>query len=260
MSKTCAYCKSADNKLSREHIWPKCIIERVPDYSARYSERANKVFSGDQVVSDVCSQCNSGPLSELDSYICHLFDMYFQFFPEAGQSVDFKYDWSLLGRWLLKVSYNSARVSRIDNKVLSHFADVIHGEDSRPPDLAIFLDLVEPSYMENVRKSGVIELKRILPTMTRVCRINIPNITLKHYIVRMVAINAFYFYLAIPTHPYSEVHQELQHIVDFFSLMACLDPDENMIKAKTTKLTSDTMIRPHIEMNRNLYEEYLENQ
>jgi hypothetical protein len=101
----------------------------MPTYLARLSSRAKKVFSGDMTIADVCSDCNNGPLSELDAYICALYDQYFFRFPERGDVVDFEYDWSLLGRWLLKISYNAARMTGIDAEVLTRFADAIVGTD-----------------------------------------------------------------------------------------------------------------------------------
>lgn len=254
MATVCAYCRSTANKLTREHIWPSCIIKRVPTYAARFSERANKVFSGDLTIADVCDQCNNGPLSYLDAYISKVYDRWFVQFPERGQWLDFDYDWSLLGRWLLKISFNSARASGSDVAVLEKFADVILGTDARPPDLGIWLDLTAPTYFENQHESGVIEARRVVPAMTRVCRINIPDAEVPNYTVRLVAINAFYFYLAIPNEPNSCVFDDLERIVEFFALMACLDPDENTVRAKTTGLSSHSLIGPHMELKRLLYE------
>jgi len=254
MATVCAYCRSTTNKLTREHIWPSCIIKRVPNYKARYSERANKVFSGDLTIADVCDECNNGPLSQLDAYICKLYDRWFVQFPERGQWLDFDYDWSMLGRWLLKISFNSARASGSDDAVLEKFADVILGTDPRPPDLAIWLDLAEPTYFETQRESGIIETKRVPPSMTRVCRIQIPETEIPNYTVRLVAINAFYFYLAIPNEPYSGVFDDLERVVEFFALMACLDPDEKTVRAKTTGLSSHLLIGPHMEAKQELYE------
>jgi hypothetical protein len=254
MKPACAYCGSTTNKLTREHIWPSCIIKRVPSYDARYSERADRVFTGDLTISDVCHVCNNGPLSDLDSYICKLYDRWFVQFPERGQWLDFDYDWYLLGRWLLKISFNSARASRSDHEVLNRFADVILGVDSRPPDLAIWLDLAEPSYFEEQREGGVIAAKRVLPAMTRVCRIHIPNAEIPNYTVRLVAINAFYFYLAIPNQPYSGVFADLERVVEFFALMSALDPEQSTVRVKTTGLTSQLLIGPHLLAKKSLYD------
>ncbi|MBK8703370.1 MAG: hypothetical protein IPN33_06930 [Saprospiraceae bacterium] len=125
-TKICAYCGEA-GKLTNEHIWPQCIIERVPSYTNRYSEAANKVFKGDLIIKDVCSKCNNGPLSKLDSYLCKLYDQYFQFFPPDETIVNFSYEYNLLFRSLLKISFNAARSSNQDSILLSQYKRVILG-------------------------------------------------------------------------------------------------------------------------------------
>ena len=252
LPRSCAFCGKS-TALTREHIWPSGIIRRVPEYTARYSEKADKVFGADLTIADVCAKCNNGPLSDLDAYICDLYDRYFAFFPERGEAVEFSYDSSRLGRWLLKISYNSARASGPDGPALSRSADLILGTDPRPPDVAIWLDLVAPAYFENLRDGIAIEPKRVPPKMTRVCRVQIPGAETPNYLVRMVAINAFYFYLAVPVTPYSGVFDDLKCIVEFFGLFSYLEPDKSVVLAKTTGLDADMLISPHLHAKSNLY-------
>jgi hypothetical protein len=54
--------------------------------------------------------------------------------------------------------------------------------------------------------------------------------------------------------PYSGVFPELERIVGFFRLMETLDPEEPLVRATTTGLTADMLIRPHLEANRELYD------
>lgn len=109
--KTCAYCGTT-NPLTKEHIWPKGIINRVPSYIGRYTERANKVQAGELVIKDVCQFCNNGSLSKLDDYLCNLFDSSFKDFVREYETVNFAYDYDLLARVLLKLSFNTARASK----------------------------------------------------------------------------------------------------------------------------------------------------
>ena len=128
---TCAYCGQR-SALTREHIWPRCIIERAPAYVMRFSGKANKVFAGDLFVKDVCSACNNGALSALDSYACGLYDEYFCRIVNAEEEVVFRFDHDLLLRWLLKVSYNSALASASDvpfHLPLRHF---MLGQSGKP--------------------------------------------------------------------------------------------------------------------------------
>src|SRR5258708_39077844 len=102
MSSVCAYCR-LDRPLTKEHIWPKGFIKRT-NYKIRYSAKAPKTFSGEMTIRDVCYSCNNGPLSNLDAYACELFDEYFKNFVQNGEVVSFKYHFSSLTRWLLKVA------------------------------------------------------------------------------------------------------------------------------------------------------------
>ena len=91
-------------------------------------------------IKDVCLDCNNGALTSLDAYACQLYDRYFQKFVRAGQSTAFDYHYDLLVRWLLKVSYNSARVHKSpDLDALARCTDYILHSAPRPPGLAVYV-------------------------------------------------------------------------------------------------------------------------
>lgn len=180
MARTCAFCGKSGN-LTREHIWPKGIINRV-DYRIRRTGRG-KVISGELTIGDVCGKCNNGPLSILDTYICKLYDEYFHQFRDKGSVVEFQYDWWQLGNWFLKASFNAARAAgnKTDISILSRTTDFALGVDKRQPDLAIWADLTEPSYLAEQLESGIYTTKKVLPKMTRFATIKIPDTDLKSY-------------------------------------------------------------------------------
>lgn len=253
MARTCAFC-GAHGRLTREHIWPKGIINRV-EYGLRFTGQG-KVITGKLTIADVCRACNNGPLSALDAYICKLHDEYFHQFHDKGSSVTFHYDWWQLGNWFLKASYNAARASgnKTDLVILSRCTDFIRGVDKRQPDLAIWADLTEPSFLAEQSDSGVYSAKKMRPAMTRFATITIPDAQLDHYTLRLVAINSFYFYLAIPVQPYMDPElNELRHICEFFALMACIDPERNTATIKTTGLAFHNIIAPHLFQYENAY-------
>jgi hypothetical protein len=72
--------------------------------------RANAEIEGEPKLRDVCQACNNGVLSQLDAYICEIFDVYFINIYRHHDTVRFEYDYHRLKRWLLKMSFNSARV------------------------------------------------------------------------------------------------------------------------------------------------------
>jgi hypothetical protein len=68
-------------------------------------------------------------LSQLDAYICELFDRYFIYIYQRHATVRFEYDYHRLKRWLLKMSFNSARVhGSMDLFVYADLLRYIRGE------------------------------------------------------------------------------------------------------------------------------------
>ena len=60
-------------------------------------------------IRDVCEPCNGGPLSRLDTYAADLDQEYFIHVVSDPPSVKFRFNFHLLLRWLLKISYNDDR-------------------------------------------------------------------------------------------------------------------------------------------------------
>jgi len=58
----CAYCQKKA-KLTREHIWPSCLISRMPELQVNYLGKKHVLMAGDLVVADVCADCNNKKLS-----------------------------------------------------------------------------------------------------------------------------------------------------------------------------------------------------
>jgi hypothetical protein len=73
MIKVCAFC-GQERKLTKEHVWPSCFMDRVGRNAAHYSPKSGKVHGADYVVRDVCAECNAVHLAELDAYFCAFYD------------------------------------------------------------------------------------------------------------------------------------------------------------------------------------------
>lgn len=109
----CAYC-GAEGPLTREHLWPASLRRRLikaNEQSSVWLAKINKEFAADPTIRDVCSVCNNIRLSSLDNYISELFDQSFIHIPQRYEHVIFDYDYHRLKRWLLKICFNSARIS-----------------------------------------------------------------------------------------------------------------------------------------------------
>lgn len=188
MPATCAYCGKS-SPLTREHIWPRGIIERAPSYNARYIGKVERFVGAELTVKDVCADCNSGALSSLDQYICALWDTQFSRIAVAREPRLFLYDYKLLLRWLLKISYNSARANASDIEVLRKYREFILGDKSIPQQLEVRLELIRP-----YKKKGQPEIP---PKSTRCCRVEVPANPTPEATLRLVAINSFYFWILL---------------------------------------------------------------
>jgi hypothetical protein len=191
MEQRCAYCGLV-GPLSREHVWPRGIIKRTPDYNARYFGKADKVLSAELVIKDVCSTCNNGILSSLDEYGCRLFDDYFHD-PKIGtRPVNFRYNYDRLLRWLLKISYNASRSVGVDTEHLCRCVPYVVGTDDTIKDTWLFAMLVRPFERMVDGEHKVVPAYGI-----RATRVEPANKRPLPFVIRLVALNAFYFFIVL---------------------------------------------------------------
>lgn len=158
---TCAFC-GLPGTMTREHLWPAALHQRLltansQSQSAFWLRRLEKPIAAEPQIRDVCARCNNGVLSELDAYICELFDRSFIRMPARGDSISFDYDYHRLKRWLLKMSYNSARIhSAPDLEALEKTRKYILGDgDALGRSTAVFLHL---TYPERIPPSDVADV------------------------------------------------------------------------------------------------------
>jgi hypothetical protein len=118
----------------------------------------------------------------------------------------FEYNYDLLARWLLKLSFNSARASGTDGERLGQYKEcLINHSIPIPDDFSITVDLVLPS----IDGGGM----AVLPNSNRICSVQFPGGEADWCTVRLVAINSFYFWILLQDRPDSEVHLEHASIV-----------------------------------------------
>jgi hypothetical protein len=159
-ARTCAYC-GADRELTREHLWPTALHARLmaannAPCNAFWLRRVAAEIEGEPTIRDVCRSCNNGTLSELDSCVCTLFDRYFVHILKRHEVIWFQYDYHLLARWLLKMSFNSARIhSSIDRIAYPPLLDYVCGRstsDSRS--VQVFIQLSYPGLIPPERMAA----------------------------------------------------------------------------------------------------------
>jgi len=155
--RACAYCDSTQN-LTREHVIPKFVCEQerlkgnTPQIWNAYTEQGDKAVAGEVTIADVCADCNNGPLSSLDSYGAQLWNKFFDRVPRPGEKVIFTYEFDLLLRWLLKLTYNAGRSRHWREGLLSvlhAYREYIIGKCGRPNRVRIYLQLITPEKLSS---------------------------------------------------------------------------------------------------------------
>lgn len=209
MPAICAYCDAAA-PLTREHLIPKAIMQRTKDQTIRYLAKADRLVGGEPTVRDVCSRCNNGVLSNLDAYACTLFDKYFSTTVHANTKVAFEYDYQHTVRWLLKMSYNAARTRNQSGAILlGRYKSFVLNGGTIPARLAVYLQLIIPHVLSADEEAIVGDRSlQLLPSMPNgrhyiaPVRIRIaeslPQGGLDGVLIRLIALNSYYFYLVLP--------------------------------------------------------------
>lgn len=189
--KKCAYCGRAE-RLTKEHVWPSVFIRKYDDLLT-YNKGTNKFYKGDAVIKDVCAECNNNHLSKLDSYLGNLHDEYMSEIIVAGADAFLKYDYELLLRGLLKISFNSVRTSGNEKGIKAHqrFAKYIL-EGGHRGSVKLRLQIVTSSRSIDLR-NGTEEV--IGPNALRCADIGYDGKLSNRFFVRLVGINSFWFYV-----------------------------------------------------------------
>jgi hypothetical protein len=199
----CSYC-GEDRKPTREHLIPDWYlqIDRSPD-DVTFLERVKKRFiDSDPVIRDVCAICNNGPLSELDDYGKALYTEQLSEYIYAGFTTTLQADFEKLAKWLLKVSFNSARINRTDLEILAPYSQLLLGHETLPDHFLIFAATVAPASDGESGEPTCAELgdtNAHLPAWFRIGVFRVPELDTISWSFRHVAINSYCFYLAVPS-------------------------------------------------------------
>ena len=201
----CAYCGKLARNLTREHLLSASLHRNLRQQQSQvfgsdqiyYIARCERVIDAEPTVRDVCSDCNNGPLSILDSYICELWDLHFRRIVEPDELVLFSYDYDLLTRWLLKVSYNSARVHASDTVHLDTCRSYILEGGAVPDHVRVHLQLISPSPLigseiQIAAKIGY-PLDRLEPSQIRIGHLGYPTPNGYGRLIRTVYLQSYLF-------------------------------------------------------------------
>jgi len=193
-TKQCAYCNDTGS-LTKEHIWPRSIIKKYEPKLKTYNKRINKFIDGDPMIKDVCANCNGRILSQLDAYLSALYDRHLYKCLSPGDSTIIEYDYAMLLRSLLKISYNCARAAANKKNIKAHkklARYILNGKHVS----SVQLRLVVVTSANAVVDGKII--KDAFPvTQLRCADISYNGRLSRRFLIRLIAINSFWFYIKI---------------------------------------------------------------
>ncbi|MCL2912387.1 hypothetical protein L2725_01075 [Shewanella corallii] len=218
----CQYCGNKD-VLTREHIVPAYMYNFQKELENRvtgWNEVAQKMVGGEFKIKDVCGTCNNGVLSDLDEYSK-------MFLQDSGVFVQnyvknhlsFTYDYDLLLRWLLKVSFNSSRTDGVHKHLFEKYIPfILNGSESpKKNNISIVAQMVAPEVLENsgINKESFLKLSagshKLNPFLIRICYGKVRGAS--GYTLRMIIIGPIVFHLLMfddnisPGHAATEVRR-----------------------------------------------------
>jgi hypothetical protein len=239
--KNCAYCEK-NCSSTKEHIWPKSLIQKYEDRLSTYSKINNKFYFSDPVIKDVCKICNNPKLNKLDTYISSLYDEFFSLPLSPGEGTEIKYNYNLLLRSLLKISYNSSRTCG-NSKIVdihSRYKKYIL-EGGYCSNIMLRLQIVTSA---NIRVNGELSSDILDVATLRCADIAYDGRLSDQFIIRLVSINSFWFYIIISIEP--EPKYKWQEFVQEFSSWK-IQPGIKLVPS--TKKNSSTRI---LKISRNV--------
>jgi hypothetical protein len=148
----CAYCRQ-DRPPTREHVIPAFIYDfqkQLEQSVIGWNEVAQRMVGGEGKVKDVCADCNNRVLGELDAYGKQLLTssgLLVQNYTK--RELTLQYDYSLLLRWLLKVSFNSSRTDGAHSPLFERYVPFMRGQEQSPSlsQVAVLLYLARPEIL-----------------------------------------------------------------------------------------------------------------
>ncbi|HHQ4674985.1 TPA: hypothetical protein ACSP2I_002292 [Aeromonas veronii] len=195
--RVCAFCGTGGD-LSREHIFPNGVIRKYENEMLSINDKSDRTFKSDLVVKDVCENCNNEALSKIDAPFVELYEKYMLIPKKPGDSVTFHFNYNLLLRELLKISYNSARASSDGLKAinaLKKYVPYILGKVYDANDIHLRLQIVTSSKTLNTETN---ESGELTASLLRSAKMGYNGHLNSSFIIRLVAFNSFWFYLIVP--------------------------------------------------------------
>lgn len=212
---------------------------------------------------DVCATCNSGPLSELDAYAQSFTEKnrFHRTFELKRPTLLIIYDYEVLLRWLLKVSYNAMRAADRDATAVSKCTGFILGSEPLTFHPEIFVEVIRNLPIADDKRHKLPESMKDSKSLTthrfRVGTFGFPR-SEAISVCRLVVINAFYFYIMLfpATVPAEEVNEILLEFRRGLRYTFRLRPNRRSVNVKVSKNTIGDVYREQFLRELPAWKEY----
>lgn len=240
----CAYCGS-DEKLTREHIIP-AFLFRYQQENGGYevwNETAGKMLTSEVTINDVCANCNNKLLGSLDGYANKLFKKSGVFTPNfLSNFAILMYDYSLLERWLLKVSFNSARATGNTPSIFHKHIPYMLGKQERSQDIFVLAAIHKPVKLteeEMIKYQGQFPFDSnglINPFFVRITRVLQSD---DDFVVRAFVIGSLLFYIVLFSNQIKLNYKKtkVKKLLKLLPGMQIIKPNSRLTRLTQTTLT-----------------------
>lgn len=200
--KACAYCKE-NKKTTREHIIPKFLYKYQKENGGHvgWNEKAGKIVESEAKIRDTCDKCNNELLGDLDRQAQATLRQSGVFTSNfLRSSAVLHYDYDFFARWLMKVTFNSARANDSNPQVYERHIPYILGQKSENSDIYILAAIHKPvklSQKEMVKYENQLPFDSngySNPFFVRICKV--PKVD-SDYDIRGFVIGSFLFCIVI---------------------------------------------------------------
>lgn len=198
--KHCAYC-GGTGPFTKEHVVPSFLYQKHPNSKFGYNWKAKKYHQWEATIGDVCKKCNNDRLSILDQYGEHFYSINRcdrEFY--SANIVRIKYNYNLLLRWLLKISFNAIRSKGGHSEFMEKCVPFILYGDNLPYHSDVFVEIIKNERITHTQKRVPSKEFQNLTYLSTEgfafgsIGIITANIEVQ-FEARYVSINSFFFYL-----------------------------------------------------------------
>lgn len=238
----CAYCDKA-NTLTREHVIPNWFRQKSNDLTTFNASAHRTHLKGDIIVKDVCQACNNNQLSALDAYAKSLYEKSLSKTVFYCENITIEIDGTQLLRWLLKISYNSARANNADVNILKHHRKSMLGECPIDNHVYCWVDTITPSvktkghHFRAAKRSDKNSPTLIKPDWFRIAQFRMPTYSAWNLVQRVILIDSFCFYLLVkPSEPDPALANVELEVKNWLNEFTKFFPHAKRIELKTQRL------------------------